>query len=220
MVRKTRHPEIESKIRCQAVNRSSAVHTLTDNLHRVISWRKFSPMVKKPNANTTLNPGMSSAVTVKHQTVKQLKVRHIDGKLLICQLFWDPVTPGNQQTNYNFVRTVQQAAEMNVLTGNQPNFLLFMSLVRLAWSSLSDSFLIEVEPLISTARTDRQEEGEGNYPGGNTNKAPSLALQYQGIRDSDTFANDQAVAGSTSGCEQYHGQQSNMLHLPRAWLHA
>lgn len=160
---------------------------------------------------------MSSAVTVKHHMVKQLKVRRIDRKLLIWQFFWDPVTPGNQQPNYNFVRTVQQATEMNVLTGNQPNLLLFMSLVRLAWSSLSDSFLIEVEPLISSARTDRQEEGEGNYPGANTNKAPSLALQYRGIRDSDTFANDQAIAGSTSRCEQY---QSNMLHLPRAWLHA
>lgn len=166
---------------------------------------------------------MSSAVTVKHQMVKQLKVRRIDRKLLIWQLFWDPVTAGNQQPNYNFVRTVQQATEMNVLTGNQPNLLLFMSLGRLAWSSLADSFLIEVEPLISPhscARTDRQEEGEGNYPGGNTNKAPSLALQYRGIRDSDTFANDQAVAGSTSRCEQYHWQQSNTLHLPRAWLHA
>lgn len=38
---------------------------------------------------------------------------------------------------------------------------------------------------------------KGNYPEGNTNKAPSLALQYQGIHDSDTFANDQAIAGST-----------------------
>lgn len=38
---------------------------------------------------------------------------------------------------------------------------------------------------------------EGNHPEGNANKAPSLALQYQGIHDSDTFANDQAIAGST-----------------------
>lgn len=113
---------------------------------------------------------------------------------------------------------------MIVKTGNQPNLLLFMSLVRLAWSSLSDSFLIEVQPLISPthscAGTDRQEEREGNYPEGNTNKAPSLALQCWGIRDSDTFANDQAVAGSTSTCVPYHWQQSNTLHLPRAWLHA
>lgn len=66
---------------------------------------------------------------------------------LIGQLFRDSVTSRNQD-NYNFVRTVQQAEE-TVMTGNQPNLLLFMSLVCLGWSSLSDSSLIEVKPLIS-----------------------------------------------------------------------
>lgn len=103
------------------------------------------------------------------------------------------------QDNYNFVRTVQQAGE-TVMTGNQPNLLLFMSLVRLGWSSLSDSSLIEVKPLISPyfMCLYRKTGGrKGNHPEGNTNKAPSLALQYQGIHDSDTVANDQAIASST-----------------------
>lgn len=70
--------------------RNSAVRTLTDNLHHALRWHVCSPILKKQNANkkrNKLNPRTSSVATVKRQMVKQLKVRRVDWKLLIWQLF-------------------------------------------------------------------------------------------------------------------------------------
>lgn len=150
------------------------------------------------------NPGMFSAVSVECETVKQPKVGRIDRNLLwmapphqlIRQLFGDSPTSGNHD-NCNFC----QNGFSEPRTGNRNNLLLFTSLVhpgrsRPLWHSPNRSQTFNFPPH-SCAYTERQEAGKGNCPEGNTNKAASLALQYRGIHDSDTFANDQAVAGST-----------------------
>lgn len=78
-------------------------------------------------------------------------------------------------------------------------------------------------PLNSCARTEKTGGRKENYPEGNTNKAASLTQRCCSIGafmivTRLLMIRPELAAQATSRCEQHHSRQSNMLHLPRAWL--